>query len=175
MKGKIAARDAAGTKINVFREWFELTLPLLEAGTPLIKYLREVSLKQLTSFLLYCILLVAKWRCLNNMMTLKEMVQANEERNYYAFILDLRDCKTEQEVDKYMDFLALELQPLVTPRRWNSYITIADDRRREILGLPSLKEQRLEEALKRIPVVDKLPADWDCLEDDDTWGGWIDE
>lgn len=109
------------------------------------------------------------------MMTLKEMIQANEERNYYAFILDLRDCKTEQEVDKYMDFLALELQPLVTPRRWNSYITIADDRRREILGLPSLKEQRLDEALKRIPVVDKLPADWDCSEDDDTWGGWIDE
>lgn len=100
------------------------------------------------------------------MMTLKEMIQADEERNYYAFILDLRDCKTEQEVNKYMDFLALELQPLVTPRRWNSYVTIADDRRREILGLPSLKESRQTKAWAAIPVVEKFPADWYNPEDD---------
>lgn len=100
------------------------------------------------------------------MMTLKEMIQANEEGNYYAFILDLRDCKTKQEVDKYMDFLALELQPLVTPRRWNSYVTIADDRRREILELPSLKESRQAKTWATIPTVEKFSADWYNPEDD---------
>lgn len=109
------------------------------------------------------------------MMTIEEMLVANERRWYAAFIEDFSHCQTEAELDKYLDYMALELQPLVSPRRWNSYVTLADDRRREILGLPSLKEQRLEEALKRIPVVDKFPADWDCPEDDAIWGGWIDD